>query len=132
MSLMAEGLVGAVLFQGVLLIALQAMCLPEDMLQKYEYRHEMEAAILDTFLYGLAINTDTPKAVADWCDYKVGLAVSLSLSASAGDMEWSCVHVDYGIPLDSNLFTCGFANLSRCVGGDSTDGESSSVRVSKR
>eukprot|EP00178_Gracilaria_changii_P000382 TRINITY_DN10476_c0_g1_i1.p1 TRINITY_DN10476_c0_g1~~TRINITY_DN10476_c0_g1_i1.p1 ORF type:complete len:582 (-),score=78.57 TRINITY_DN10476_c0_g1_i1:236-1981(-) len=108
----------AVRFEEVLLIALQAMYLPGDVLQKYEYKDEMEDVILDMFLYGLALHTYRKKTVADWSDYKVGLAVSLAFSLLVGDSKWSSVNVDDRNPFGSNLFTCGFANLLRYVGAE--------------
>ncbi len=119
-AMSAEGWLGVVGWREVLLIALQAMYEPGDMLSKYEYKDEMEAVILDIFAFGLAAMTqvrrDRMTVVSGWSDYKVGLVVALAVHVSSGDTKWSSIIVDDRNPYRNNLFVGGLTDILALAG----------------
>lgn len=93
------------------------------MLQKYQYKYEMEEAIWDMFLLGFGINSTRPMAIADWSGYNMGLAVSLSLSVLAGDRECNCLHEEDAHSVHQEFVHVWICRISEIrLRGDSTEG----------
>lgn len=116
------GIVGAVDPMEMVLIALQAMFLPHDMLANYEYASEMESVIRDMFFFGLAVTagisteTDARKTVALWSEYKIGITVLLACRANEGNMRNGAIRVDDRDPFRTGLFRAGLPMMLSTIG----------------
>eukprot|EP00177_Eucheuma_denticulatum_P001361 GFKZ01002475.1.p1 GENE.GFKZ01002475.1~~GFKZ01002475.1.p1 ORF type:complete len:619 (-),score=64.16 GFKZ01002475.1:551-2407(-) len=117
-----------------LVIVLQAMFAPGNMLRNYEYAEEMEEVILDMVLFGLCAIGGKPteghlreEDVLRWDDLKVTSAVALALSSFefAGNKEaqFGTMAIDKRDPYDTGIFRCGLMAMLDTVGIRlSTDG----------
>lgn len=82
-------IVAVVDYRDILLIALQALYLPADILGDYEFASEMESVIQDMLCFGLSAAALNPMdgtarrdVLKQWSDYKVGYVMTLACTAN--------------------------------------------------
>lgn len=111
--------------QDIIHVALEAMFETAHMMETYEYRDEMEVVIADILAFALSNYLDRKPEQMAWSrhdlvatlsDYKIGLIVAFSLSASPGDTRFGILRLQDTDPFGSGLFRYGIMHLLATAG----------------